>query len=88
MPQLLPTYPSSSGNLYWTGPALIGSQAGSNFGALDETYHFIDHGIHNSIAVLDAGYFDLANLVPSGNDQYQDDFHPPLSGNGQGPSQN
>jgi hypothetical protein len=88
MPQLLPTFPSSSDNLYWTGPELIESQAGQDFGALDETCHFIDQGIHNSIAVLDAGDLDLANLVPGGDDQCQDDFNPPSGGNGQGPSKN
>jgi hypothetical protein len=88
MPQLLPTFPSSSDNLHWTGPELIENQAGQDFDALGETYHFIDQGIHNSIKVLDAGDLDLANLVPGRDDQYQDGFHPPLSGNGQGPSQN
>ncbi|KAH7242209.1 hypothetical protein BKA59DRAFT_557125 [Fusarium tricinctum] len=51
MPQLLPTFPSSSDNLHWTGPELIESQAGQDFDALGETYHFIDQGIHNSIKV-------------------------------------
>jgi hypothetical protein len=88
MPQSMSTLPSSSDNLYWTGPELTGSQAGQDFDALDETYHFMDHGIHTSIAVPDAGSFDLANLVRSGDDQYQDDFHPHLTGNDQGRSQN
>ncbi|SPJ70699.1 uncharacterized protein FTOL_00427 [Fusarium torulosum] len=88
MPQPLSTLPSSSGNIYWTGPELIGSQAGQDFDALDETYHFMDHGIHTSIGVPDAGNLDLANLVPSGDDRYQDGFHPHLSGNDQGRSQN